>query len=212
MAIEPYASPYTPNLVPQTRIEGELTPEKIVQQLINLERYLAEEMERIEEGLRFVPVQAAYGALLVDPGPAPDQPLLKGVPTPIEGFNNFSPAVPNRVTASAIGGADSLQPLEGGVYWVQTQITADIDSGTSYIITVAINGTLTGIFGAVAASNQTDIVTLTLYGLIALNPGDLVTVVVVATAAPAGPFQFIMTSATFSVVRISEEHDEPGLF
>ncbi len=208
MAIEPYALPYTPNLVPQTRIEGEVTPDKLVQQIINLERFLAEELERIEEGLRFVPVQAAYAALLVDPGPAPDQPMIKDTPTPITGFNAFSPAVPNRVTASALGGADSLQVLEGGVYWVQVQITADITSGTSYVITIFINGTSTGIFGAVAASNQTDVITLTLYGLVSLNPGDLATVVVVATAAPAGPFEFIMQSATFSVVRVSEEHAE----
>ncbi len=208
MAIEPYASPYTPNLVPQTRIEGEVTPEKVLKQIINLERFLAEELERVEEGLRFVPVQAGYGALTVDPGPAPDQPMVKDTPTAITGFNNFAPDVPNRVTANAALGADSLQVLEGGVYWIQVQITADIDSGTSYVITVARNGILGGIFGAVAASNQTDVITSTLFGLLSLNPGDLITVVVVASAAPAGPFQFIMESATFSVVRISEEHDE----
>ena len=208
MAIEPYALPYTPNLVPQTRIEGEITPQKLMKQLLNIERFLAEELERIEEALRFVPVQAAYGALLVSPGPAPNQPMVKDTPTAITGFNAFAPDVPNRITATTTGGADSLQVLEGGVYWIQVQITADIDSGTSYIITVARNGVLGSIFGAVAASNQTDVITLTLYGLISLNPGDLITAVVVATAAPAGPFQFIMESATFSVVRISEEHDE----
>jgi hypothetical protein len=134
--------------------------------------------------------------------------MIKDTPTPITGFNNFAPTIPNRITAVTTGSADSLQVLEGGVYWVQVQITADISSGTSYIITVARNGVLGSIFGAVAASNQTDIITLTLYGLISLNPGDLITVVVVATAAPAGPFEFIMQSATFSVVRISEQHDE----
>lgn len=204
MAIEPYAAPYAPNLIPQSKIGQEP-----IERIIALERFLHEELDRIQEGLTFVPVQAAYASITVDPGPAPDQPLVKDVPTGIIGFNNFQPTVPNRVTADVIALAgDSLVPLEGGVYWAQAQLTVDIDSGTTYKITMAVNGILSEIFGQIDASNQTDIITMTLYGLKSLNPGDLVTLVALATAGPAGPFQFIMLSAVFSLVRVSEQHDE----
>lgn len=194
------AAAYTPNLVPQAQLDGDPN-----QQLIDLQRYLSEEFERIQTALAFVPVQAAYAALLVAPGPAPDQPLPKGAPTPLGGFNNFSPEVPNRVTA-VIGAVDSLQVEESGVFWVQAQITATVESGTSYVITIAINGVLSDAFGAVDAGNQTTFVTLNFYGLSALKAGDIVTLVAVATAGPPGPFTFIMESATFSAVRVSELH------
>ena len=204
MAIDPFASPYVPNLVPQSQL-GDEPSERIV----DLERFLSEELDRIQEGLAFVPVQAAYGAITVDPGPAPDQPLVKDTPTGITGFNNFQPEVPNRVTVDLVSlTGDSLVPSEGGVYWMQAQLTVDIDSGTTYKISVAINGVEQGIFGQVDASNQTDIVTMTLYGIQSLDKGDLVTLVATATAAQAGPFEFIMLSATFSLVRISEQHDD----
>ena len=204
MAIDPFASPYVPNLVPQSQLEDD-TSERI----IDLERFLSEELDRIQEGISFVPVQAAYGAITVDPGPAPDQPLTKDTPTGITGFNNFQPEVPNRITVDLVSlTGDSLLPSEGGVYWMQAQLTVDIDSGTTYKISVAVNGVEQGIFGQVDASNQTDIVTLTLYGIQSLDKGDLVTLVATATAAGPGPFEFIMLSATFSLVRISEQHDD----
>ena len=204
MAIDPFASPYVPNLVPQSQLEDD-TSERI----IDLERFLSEELDRIQEGISFVPVQAAYGAITVDPGPAPDQPLTKDTPTGITGFNNFQPEVPNRITTDLVSlTGDSLVPSEGGVYWMQAQLTVDIDSGTTYKISVAVNGVEQGIFGQVDASNQTDIVTLTLYGIQSLDKGDLVTLVATATAAGPGPFEFIMLSATFSLVRISEQHDD----
>ena len=204
MAIDPYAAPYTPNLVPQSQLNDEP-----LQRVIDVERFLNEELSRIAEAMVFVPVQAAYGAITVDPGPAPDQPLVKDVVTGITGFNNFQPDVPNRVTADVIAVAgDSLVPLEGGVYMMQAQLTVDIDSGTTYKISVARNGIVSEIFGQIDASNQTDIITMTLFGMISLNQGDLMTLVALATAAPAGPFQFILLSATFSLNRISEQHDE----
>ena len=214
MAIDPFASPYVPNLVPQSALgietirEG-VSADSVQNNLIELERFISEELDRIQEGMVFVPVQAAYGAITVDPGPAADQPLVKDTPTGITGFNNFQPEVPNRITVDLVSlTGDSLVPSEGGVYWMQAQLTLDIDSGTTYKISVAVNGVEGEIFGQVDASNQTDIITLTLYGISSLNPGDLVTLVATATAAQAGPFEFIMLSATFSLVRISEQHDE----
>lgn len=201
MTFEVAAEPYAPNPVPQATLEGE--PNK---QLIDLERFLSEELERLQTALEFVPVQAAYGSLLVINGPVADQPLDKDVPNVIGGFNSFAPEVPNRVTAVVIGSADSLQPLEAGVYLMQAQITATIDSGTSYIMTFANNAVLSEIFGAIDAGNQTTFVTITLFGLVALKAGDLITLVMTATAGPPGPFTFIMESASFSIVRVSELH------
>ena len=202
MALPPFAVPYAPNLVPVPQLGSEPTA-----QIRDLTRYLQEEFLRIQTALQFVPVQAAYGAITVDPGPAPDQPLVKDVPTGITGFNNFQPDNPNRIVADTVSlTGDSLVPEEGGVYWAQAQLTLDIDSGTTYKITMAVNGVLGTIFGQIDASNQTNIITLTLYGLAELDQGDLVTLVALATAAQAGPFQFIMLSATFSLVRVSEFH------
>lgn len=204
MAIDPYASPYVPNLVPTSRPDDEA-----ILEIINLQRFLKEELDRIQEGLAFVPVQAAYGALTVDPGPAPDQPLPKNTITPITGFNNIQPAVPNRIEADAAAvTGDELVPLEGGVYFIQSQLTVDIDPGTTYTISVSVNGVVSAIFGRVDASNQTAVITLSFYGLATLNPGDVVILVALATAAPAGPFQFIILSGTFSLIRVSEQHSE----
>lgn len=207
--------PYTPNLVPQATLdipggaEGQLTPEQVQQQLLDLERFLEEELNRIGTAMRFAVVQAAYGALTVDPGPVPDQPLPDGVPTAVEGFNNFTPSVPNRVTAQQA--PDSLIPEEGGIYQVNATLSIIISSGTAYSLTAFVNGTPTGVFTTVDSSNQTTSIAMVLYGLIALNPGDVVTLVALATG-PGGPHTFILESAIFSLVRVSEENDEPGQF
>lgn len=215
MAREGGGEPYSPNLVPQTRldlgfgVDAELTPAIVQEQLQDLERFLEEELGRIKTAMLTSTVQAAYGALLVDP-PAADQPLVDGVPTLVTGFNGFSPAVPNRVTADfAVG--ESLVPEEGGIYQIFGTVSAIISSGTEYTLTAAVNGTLSGIFGRVDTSNQTTSIQIILYGMVALNPGDIVTLVVIATG-PGGPHTWLIESAVFSLTRISEQNDEPGLF
>ena len=202
MTFDVSATPYTPNLVPQAELEGDPN-----QQLIDLERFLSEELDRISDAAAFVPVQAAYGALIVINGPIADQPLTKDAATAITGFNAFAPEVPNRVTADTVSlSGDSLVPEEAGVFLMQAQITATIDSGVSYILTFANNAVLSDIFGAIDAGNQTTFVTITLFGLVTLKAGDLITLVMTATAGPPGPFTFIMESASFSIVRVSELH------
>ena len=201
MALAPFAVPYAPNLVPIPQLGSEPT-----EQIKDLTRYLQEEFLRVQTALQFVPVQAAYGAILVSPGPAPDQPL-DGTPTGLTGFNNFSPDNPNRIATDLVSLAgDSLTPEEGGVYLIQAQVAADIDSGTTYTLSVAINGVVADVFGVIDASNQTDIVTIVFYGIVELDQGDLVTLVGQAAGAGPGPFEFIMLSATFSLIRISEFH------
>jgi hypothetical protein len=200
--------------VPQARIalrgqDSQLTPQDVQEQLLDLERFLEEELGRVSTAMRFAVVQAAYGALTVDPGPAPDQPLVDGVPSAVEGFNNFTPSVPNRVTAQQA--PDSLIPEEGGIYQVMATLAVIISSGTEYSLTAFINGTPSGVFARVDTSNQTTSISLVLYGMIALNPGDIVTLVAVATG-PGGPHTFIIESAVFSLTRVSEENDEPGIF
>ncbi len=214
MAREGGGVPYAPNLVPQARIalrgqDTQLTPQDVQEQLLDLERFLEEELGRISTAMRFAVVQAAYGALEVDPA-ALDQPLVDGVPTVVEGFNSFAPSVPNRVTADFSVG-ESLVPEEGGIYQVLANLTVNISSGTAYTLTAFVNGTPSGVFTTVDASNQTASIQLTLYGMIALNPGDTVTLVVLASG-PGGPHTFQIDSAVYGLTRISEENDEPGLF
>ena len=199
--------PYTPNLVPQVRLDGPV--QLLPQHIQDLERFLEEELSVIKTAMLTAVVQAAYGALEVDPAAA-NQLLADGVPEAVEGFNSFAPAVPNRVTADFTVG-ESLVPAEGGIYQVLANLTVNISSGTAYSLTAFVNGTASGIFTTVDASNQTASIQLTLYGMIALNPGDIVTLVVVATG-PGGPHDFQIDSAVYGLTRISERNDEPGLF
>ena len=204
MALIPFAVPYTPNNIPGILLDQSV--QSLTQHIQDLERFLAEELQRIATAARFVPVQAAYGGILVNPGPSPDQPL-DGTPTPLTGFNDGTPDQPNRVTVDVVSLlGDSLVPEEGGVYLIQCQISATIASGTAYAITVAINAVLSTVFGLVDAGNQTTVVTLTFYGLAELDAGDLVTLVASAAGQGPGPFTFIMESATFTLIRVSELH------
>ena len=197
MAI-PFAVPYAPNSVPTVQLGGEPT-----QQLQDLTRFLHEELDRIGEAMRFVPVQAAYGALNVNPGPV-SNPLDILPPQLILGWNNFSPDQPNRVAASTLG--NSLIPEEGGVGLIQVQITATVETNTTYTISVAVNGVVSTIFSTSDAGNQSTFLTIGFYGLVELDAGDLVTVVGAAIGQGQGPWQFDMESATFSLVRVSELH------
>ncbi len=216
MAREGGGEPYFPNLVPQVILplgrggadEPEATNAELQTQIIDLERFLTEELDRISIAMIAATVQAAYGALEVDPA-APDQPLVDSLPTIITGFNSFAPAVPNRVTADATG--DSLVPEEGGIYQILANLTVNISSGTAYSMTAFVNAQASGVFTTVDASNQTASIQLTLYGMIALNPGDVITLVVIAVG-PGGPHTWQIDSAVFGLTRISERNDEPGLF
>lgn len=209
MAREGGGEPYTPNLVPQVKLDLPNPLHSLPQHIQDLERFLDEELQVIKTAMLTSVVQAAYGALIVDPA-APNELLIDGVPTLVTGFNGFSPAVPNRVTADFTVG-ESLVPEEGGIYQVFGTVSAIISSGTEYTLTAAVNGTLTGVFGRVDTSNQTTSIQIILYGMIALNPGDIVTLVVVATG-PGGPHGWLIESAVFSLTRISERNDEPGQF
>lgn len=196
---------YTPNLVPQTQA-GDTDA---VSRVIDLERFLEEELTRISTAMVAAVVQAAYGALTVDPGPAANQPL-DAIPSLIVGWNNFSPQVPNRVTTDAAIG-QSLVPEEGGIYQITAVMTVEVDAGSLYALTFTVNGTPTGVFSSIDASQQTTVVSFVMHGLLALNPGDVCTIFGIAQAQGA-PHTFIMESAIFSLIRVSERNDEPGIF
>ena len=209
------AFPYAPNLVPQTRldlgfgVDAELTPEIVQEQLQDLERFLEEELTRIATAMVGSTVQAAYGALLVENGPVADQPLGL-TPEATVGWDAFSPSVPNRMTLDFTT-TESIVPEEGGIYQASLVMVCTVDAGALYRVTMAVNGTLAGIFSAIDASQQTTVVTFVFHGLLALNPGDLCTAVANSQAQGA-PHTFIIESAIFSLIRVSERNDEPGIF
>jgi len=196
--------PYAPNLVPQTQREDQDS----ISRLIDLERFLEEELTRISVAMAASTVQAAYGALTVLNTVA-DQPL-DATPSLVLGWDGFSPQVPNRVTTDTVIG-QSLVPEEGGIYQITMQISAEIDTGTAYTFTFAVNNNLSPVFTLQESSQQTSLMTFTLHGLIALNPGDVCTIFG-AAQAQGSPHTFIMESAIFSLIRVSERNDEPGIF
>ncbi len=193
-----FSEPYTPNPVPQHSLQNDPA-----EQLQDLERFLSEELDRIQTALQLVPVQAAYGALTVDPGPVADQPL-DATPQLIVGWNNTAPLVPNRVVADPVT-LDALTVEEGGVFQILIQITASITQGREYTFSIFLNGVATNLFVTIDASQQTDIVTFNLVAMFEVDPGDLVQLFGIAEA-PASPHEFIMLSAIFSLTRISELH------
>lgn len=192
-----FSEPYTPNLVPQADLQGDPG-----EQLRDLERFLSEELERIQTAMVLVPVQAAYGALTVV-GAAADQPLDE-TPALIVGWNNTAPLVPNRVVADPVT-TDSLTVTEGGVYQVLMQITAEVDQGRAYELRIYVNGNPSGFFVVVDPSQQTDIITITLNAMGEIDPGDFLQLFGEAEAT-AAPHTFIMQSGVMSLTRISELH------
>ena len=196
--------PYTPAPVPSLTLpDGSPDPEGIK----NLQRFLREEHQRIQNALVFVPVQAAYAEMALENGPAADQPLPEANQfVGIEGYDTINPALVNRVVGSLT--PDDLQVIEAGVFFVYMNIVATIASGTEYILDVAINGQRTALGAVIDASNQTSVITLTAKGILVLEAGDRVTVRGQANGPGAGPHTFIMESGTTGVFRISEEHRE----
>ena len=207
MVEQVFAEPYTPNPVPTGQVEGligvsEVTLGGVLKQVLDLQRFLTEELERIQTAMLFVPVQAAYGALGVV-GAAADQPLTD-VPELITGWNVDAPFNPNRVLIDFTTD-NSLTTTEAGVYMVQLQITASIDTGSAYVFTIFRDGVATPIFTAVDASQQTDIVTIVVMSVITLNQGSVVQLF--GEAQTQGqPHTFVMLSAVMTIFRISELH------
>lgn len=195
-----FAEPYTPNLVPQGGIDRDL-----INQIRDLERFLSEELERIQTAMVFVPVQASYGGLALTSGPAADQPL-DATPQLITGWDSQEPLNLNRVVVDFTT-LEAMTVNEGGVYQISLQVTAEIDAGRTYVLTVHKNGVATQIFVAIDGSNQTAILTFTLHALIDLEQGDLIQLFGEAEAQ-AAPHTFIMLSGVYDLIRVSELHKD----
>lgn len=188
------AQPYTPNLVP-TSVDA-TNPAKAIS---DLQRFLQEELQRIEVAMVVVPVQAAYGSLIVET-PALDAPLSP-VPTTVEAFDAFKPDNTNRVIPDF--SPDALTVEEGGVYFMQASISATVDQLTEYKIQITVNGVDTDIIGVLDASNQMFSITLNCYGLRELDAGFVIRLVASADTVGA---TFIVLAGTLMVVRVSELH------
>ena len=187
------AQPYHPQQVPLGMDE-------------ELRRYLYDEFTTIQFVLAGFPAAAAYGAVTVDPGPAPDQPLNPPPAQLITGWDTTQPQRPNRMGTNLVD--SSLEPFESGVYLVQVQIAFELDSGRLYVFRIFVNGVATGIDGGIDPSQQTDSAVITLIGLLTLAPGDIVQLFGEAEALGA-PHTFIMRDATMLLTRVSEfSHDD----
>ncbi len=196
MSSRVYIDPYTPNLVPQTNPNND-------QGIAELQRFLSDELERIAISIRGSSVQAAYAALGIN---APQTELVGITPTRYEDFTFISPQRPQRITSNP---PDFYQliPEEQGVYYISAFLTALIDSGRAYTLTVYINGVAADIFAAVDASNQTDFITLSFAGIIELKRGDVVELWI---SSNLNNSQFDCDNGFFSLHRISEIHDVIG--
>ena len=180
-----YIEPYTPNLVPQ----GE--------DVLQLARFLSDEFQRIETAIRGASVQASYGGLTVQ---TPQTGTANIVPRQITEFSSFVPAVPNRVRLNAPG-FDSLTPEENGVYVLQCQFTVNVDQLTTYRITADLDGSPSPIFGEWETSNQQFAATMTFSGMLEIEQGQELSVLVQASADAS---TYDIQSGIFMLYRISE--------
>ena len=184
-----YIEPYTPNAVPQHD-----DPD-----LAELERFLADEFQRVEIAIRGASVAAAYAGLTVENAQVGVANIL---PRAITEFDSFVPEAPNRITTAAPG-FDILTPEEDGVYMALAQFTIQVDQLTVYRITMAKDGVLSNIFGAWRTSNQVTDLTMTFSGMIEISPGEAINVVVNSDRDGA---TFNIQNGIFMLFRISELH------
>lgn len=184
-----YIEPYTPNMVPQHD-----DPD-----MAELERFLSDELLRIEVAIRGAAVMAAYAGLTVD---TPQTGVANIVARRIDEFNGFTPEAPNRITTAAPT-FDILTPLEDGVYMAQCQFTAEVNQLTTYRITLAKDDVFSGIFGAWRTSNQVTDLTMTFSGMVEIAPGEEISVYVQADSDLS---TFNIQSGIFMLYRISELH------
>ena len=183
---------------------AQITPQGLGE---DLRRYLQDEFQQIQFALSGFPAAAAYGAVILEqPGTAPDQPLD---PTPvlIVGWDKIEPDRPNR-TLPDVTTDFGITVSEAGVYQVHAQLEFDLDQGRQYTFRIFVNGLDSGIASTVDPSQQTDVATIILVGLLTMQPGDLVQMFGEAEALGA-PHLFIIRQGGMFVSRISEfQHDD----
>lgn len=185
-----YADPYVPNPVPQGDSMAEL------------QRFLADELQRISIAGQQTPVLAAYGGIVIQAAAAPQS--IGPVPVIVEGWDGFIPEEPNRITIGEF--ADSLIALESGTYHFSTQITANTTAGRVYRITLAVKEPggayqLAPVFAEYDTSNQSNSVNMVFSAIVDVPAGNEYAVFVNANLAGS---DFTPQSGVFQMFRISE--------
>ncbi len=181
---------YVPNAVPQS---GDTA---------DLERFLSDELRRIGEAMRLVPVQAMYGGLFLDDDPAPVQ-LLTTTDAVIEGFDAEMPANPNRMVLSSV--TNNITTLESGVVFVMANFNVNVDQNRIYVFTLYADNEPTPFAVGLDPSNQTAISAVTLAGFGTVNPG---TVLDIRASVESATGNMILLSGEFIVFRVSELHKD----
>ena len=181
---------YVPNAVPQS---GDTA---------DLERFLSDELRRIGEAMRLVPVQAMYGGLFLDDDPAPGQ-VLTTTDAIIEGFDAEMPDNPNRMIPDAV--ANNITTLESGVVFVMANFNVNVDQNRIYVFTLYADGAETPFAVGLDPSNQTAITAVTLSGFGSVHPG---TVFDIRARVDSATGTMILLSGEFIVFRVSELHKD----
>lgn len=175
---------YTPGLVPQGGT------------LEQTQRYLDEELQRIQSAIRLTTVQPAFGCLEIEAAVVVGANIAPQVVAP---WDTALPAEPARTTVDAVNGEITI--LENGVYLVIMSMSLVGDSGVVYYLTLYKNGSPT-----VVQCVQPMPAALTdlsvFHTQIDLDAGDVLSLRV-NTAATNGA-TFTPQRAHFSAQRVSE--------
>jgi hypothetical protein len=189
-------NPYVPNLVPSLNSDNEMA-------LVDLERFLNDELRLISEAIRTTSVQAAYGGLIID---TPRTSTVGTTPAYIEAWDSFYPPQPSRITTNdvPIGAADPLTVLtvlEDGVYMADCQVNVEISTGRTYNLRLRKNDLVTPVYGTWDTSNQTGQIWMKFGAMIEGKAGDVFSVWGSSTQDGS---TFDIQSANFQIFRISE--------
>jgi hypothetical protein len=179
-----YMEPYVPDLVPQD------------DDIHDLQRFIAAELQRISYAIQGASVMAAYGALTQ--GTASTD-VANVIPKPIDTWDGFKPAVLNRMDVAPDG--QGLIVEETGVYFLNAQVNSIINSGRFYTMTIYKNGSPTDITFSWDTSNQTDAITETITAMGEMTQGDEVSLWISSNVDGS---TFDIVSAIFNLFRISE--------
>ncbi len=182
-----YIEPYIPNLVPQGDDVAEV------------QRFLADELQRIAVSIRGASVAAAYGGLLVT---VPNIGNTTPAPRIIFEFDDVTPAVPNRMESNPPT-LDFITPLESGVYFVFAQFSVGVAQLILYRMTLQLDGVLTNVFGEWQTGVQQDAITMVFGGMVEITPGQEAQISVISDQLAA----FNIQNGIFMLFRISEVHE-----
>ena len=186
-----FADPYVANIVPSLNRDD-------ARAMIDLERFLNEELDRIAVAIQQTSVQAAYGSILTT-----ETATLQTLDTTADiiiGWDTNSPEAPNRTLPDAA--TDNITVLESGVFCVILTMALACTADT-FVFTIFRNGAAAPVYTIIDPSNQTDAINVVLSGIMSANAGDVFDI---RGAVLAGTGDITMLSGAFSLFRVSEAH------